>query len=249
MIRRINQTGRARILREHVRISTSRHPERPSTFTVKLDLESYELPSHANVFLEAYRETSWMRFHVGTVGQLDLTEFTLSEFDGVDGVLFRVKVVSADAEAKILAEADAISGSSDLDGDAPHHSLLPVKGEDLGDLIWWLELDPPLLKVNSNVGDWKGAVRSAAFDALVLPIVFRDILRAAAAQDGADSGDLDSWWGRWLRFAESLEGVTAFDPGAGEEEREDWIEQAVRSFSRRRKSFIRYKDIVERDGE
>lgn len=248
MIRRLNYTGRQKIRREDLRFVVSRRERLPSRVKATLSLAEYDLPQDANVFFEAYRQTTWMRFAAGTVGNLSQDDFELSEFGEPDGVLFRVRVRAPGGDARVLAEADQISGSADTDGLQPRESLLAVKGEDLGDLVWLLELDPrPLLKVNSRLGNWRAVARHPAFDALVLPAALREILKAAVGQEGADPDDIATWWGQWLRFASRLPNVGAFDPERTEEEQDDWIDEAVRAFCHSRNTFKNFATFFEQE--
>lgn len=252
MIRRLNYTGRRRILREDIRIIVTRRQGLPAVFKVHLDLSEYDLPADAPVFFEAYRQTSWMRFRGGTVAALTTDEFELTEFGEPEGVLFRVRVGSPDArDRRILAEADHLSGSTEGDEPLGQESLLPVKGEDLGDLVWALEFDDarPLLKINSRLTDWRAAARHPAFETLVLPAALREILREAVHQEGADPDDTDTWWGRWIRFANRLPGMAPFEPDATKEEKNDWVEDAVKAFARRREIFPRFGKFFEGEAE
>jgi hypothetical protein len=67
-IRRINSTGRKKIVREDARIFVRTDSDGVLTFDAVLDLTNYNLPEDACVFVEAYRQTTFMRFPHGTVG-------------------------------------------------------------------------------------------------------------------------------------------------------------------------------------
>ena len=83
-IRRINSTGRKKILREDARIFIRSDSDGVLSFDATLNLTDYGLPDDANVFVEVYRQTSFMRFPHGTVATPQpphrlarrLTEFT-----------------------------------------------------------------------------------------------------------------------------------------------------------------------------
>jgi len=250
MIRRLNYTGRKKILREDVRIAVTRRERLPSLFKATLSLADYDLPADARVFIEAYRQTTWMRFDAGTVAIPSQEEFELVEFGEPDGVLFRVRVRSPrESDARVLAEADQISGATEGESAAePRESLLPVKGEDLDDLVWALETDPrPLLKINSRLGNWRAVARHPAFEALVLPAALRLILKEAVGQEGADAGDAATWWGQWLRYASRLPGAPEFDPDRPTEDQEEWIDETVRAFSRSRETLKRFASFFEEE--
>lgn len=251
MIRRLNFTGRKRIRREDVRILVTRREGLPAVFKVALNLSEYGLPPDAPVFFEAYRQTSWMRFNGGTVASIATCEFELTEFGDPDGVLFRVRVGSPTPhDRRILAEADQISGSSTGEGPQGRESLLPVKGEDLGDLLWEIDFDGvrPLLKINARL-DWRALARHPAFEALVLPAALREILQAAVREEGADPDDTKTWWGQWVRFATKLPGVPPLDRDAAEDEKREWVEEAVRAFARRGELLSRFAKYFDGEAE
>jgi len=111
MIRRFNYTGRKRILREDVPISLT--GSKPIWgFDIDLTrITSYEFPPSARIYVEAYEQASYMRFDFGSVEKIapvSKDARVLSEFEGSDGVRFRIKVVDASLDAKVLAEADGI---------------------------------------------------------------------------------------------------------------------------------------------
>ena len=68
-VRRINFTGRKRLTAADVEIRL--HDDAtPLSFEVsKLSLKRHNLAEEAFVCVEAYRQSSWMRFPLGTVGQ------------------------------------------------------------------------------------------------------------------------------------------------------------------------------------
>ena len=112
MLRRFNYTNRVRILHEDVRFSL--HDEGGCwSFDAVLNLGDYELPADALVCVEAYRQTTWMRFDYGTVSeQVVPANRGLTEFDSPEDIRFRVRVTSRgteeDPHGLLLAEADRV---------------------------------------------------------------------------------------------------------------------------------------------
>lgn len=248
MLRRLNYTKRKRIRREDARI-TIRKEKNGNVFDVALRLANYELPGEGRVFVEAYRQAQYMRFDFGQVGAVRIPEDRLlRDFDSGEGVLFRVKVVTAtDPRGLLLAEADQIRPCKSTDEDDSRIPLLPVVPDNTMDHeIWCLEFDDQetLLKVNSALGDWSALVRDPVFLALVVPAVFRTVLwRILLHEEHRDTEDGDDWRSRWLRFAVGLPGVC--DPPADQDEARlnDWIDNAASAFCRRhsiRKSYESY---------
>ena len=88
MIRQIDHTGRKRISRDAVRIAL-RDEKGRLTFDATRKLGEYALPPDAHVWLEAYRQASWMQFSWGRVSEPALpADRWLDDFDSGDGVLF-----------------------------------------------------------------------------------------------------------------------------------------------------------------
>src|SRR5437016_2570906 len=105
-ISRLNYTGRKRLNRKDVQILLLEPSGGPLSFEAKLKLAEYKFPADALVFVEAYRQTQWMRFTFGKVGAVvPPVDRRLTEFDSPDGILFRVRVTSSsDREGVMLAE-------------------------------------------------------------------------------------------------------------------------------------------------
>ncbi len=239
MIHRANFTKRQRISRSSAHITLYEMKGKPTTFDADLRLGTYKIPASSLVFVEAYRQTLWMRFNFGTVGTIVVPEDRqLTQFDSIEAILFRVKVTSAEQPHGILlAECDRIPFSRPQQKEDKRISLLSVKPEELGDQVFRLDFtDEPLLLINSEVGDWQAFSCSPAFISLALPTLFREILKKILLIDEHDDTEDESdWRSRWLRFATQL-------PGSGDQpERGDrdhinqWIEDVISSFCRKHK--------------
>jgi hypothetical protein len=66
MRRRLNYTGRVKINRSDVFIAIQKKDEL-LIFDADLKLDDYGLPADSQIYIEAYRQTVWMRFLFGTV--------------------------------------------------------------------------------------------------------------------------------------------------------------------------------------
>lgn len=239
-IRRLNFTARKRLGHADVRISMYPGVGKPATFDAELNLEGYKLPEDALVFVEAYRQTAWMRFDFGTIGAIHAPENrTLAEFDVPEAILFRVRITSGAGEKGLLvAEADGIRSKETDEAEEKRVPLLPVKPDgNLGSRVFKVDFtDRPILLVNRKVGDWRAVVRQPAFVALVYPSVFHGILtRILKVEEHDDTEDGDDWRAQWLRFALLLGGIREVpdvqnDP---DEDVDDWIEEAVSAFCHR----------------
>ena len=72
-VRTLNYTNRKRIRREDARIAI-REENGVNFFDASLSLGDYGLPGEARVFVEAYRQTQYMRFDFGHVGAMRVPE-------------------------------------------------------------------------------------------------------------------------------------------------------------------------------
>jgi hypothetical protein len=253
-IRRINSTGRMKIVREDALFFVRPDSDGVLTFDATLKLTDYELPPEAHVFVEAYRQTTFMRFPHGTVAAPQPpgnVPRRLAEFAGGEGMLFRVKVTSTgDRAGVLLAEADRIPVSDDEEQPENRIPLLPPAPQDLGQEVWQVDgltsESGPLLLINSRVGDWKAVAASPLFRSLVYPAAMRQVLWHVYKVDQTramdDPGD---WRCRWLVFAAALPGVG--DPpltSEDDDEWQDWIDSATGSFARQHQMLEHYKAFL-----
>jgi hypothetical protein len=234
-INRLNYTGRRRINRRDVRIVIYDRGIQPPEFDADLRLKEYRLPADALVFVEAYRQTRWMRFEFGRVGALvPPIDRTLGEFDCAEGILFRVRVTSAAGrKGVVLAEADQIRAKRSDNLDDERVPLLPVQPADLGHLVWKVDFsDDPVLLINRTL-DWRAVASSPPFRSLVCPAALREVLtRILFQEDYPDLEDWGDWKAKWLRFGSGLPGCGDV-PGEDENDRYDeWIDVVTEAFAR-----------------
>lgn len=234
MIRRFNYTGRHKVKREDAQFFLNVTNSGHNVFDAILKLDEYNLPPDAAVFVEAYRQTLWMRFDFGTVASRKVPEDRrLTEFDSVEDVLFRVKVISSTAKkGQILAEADRIPLGKPEEQYDNRLPLLPVIPKELFGLVSRVDFeDRPRLEINVEVGDWKQLVREPAFMSMVLSFAIKEILtRILYIEKHNDTEDPDDWKSQWLRFASLLPGMNK--PSDDEEKYDDWINNATEVFGR-----------------
>lgn len=233
-IRRFNYTGLKKIDRKHARIILENNPDGTAMFRAELILADYKFPDNAHVFVEAYRQTTWMRFAWGTISSLVRPVDTiLTDFDSPVGVKFRVRVTAnGEHHGMMLGEADRICPVGEFEDDDERSPLLPVRtSEDLGDEVYKVDMDQsPTLLINRKVGDWRALAVSPVFQVLTAPAILRSVLvHLLVITEAYDPDDQESPHARWLRFAQSLPGVSEFQPGVSEPH--SWIDDAVRAFS------------------
>jgi len=137
------------------------------------------------------------------------------------------------SHGRILAAVDKIRPESIDEVPAGSHSLLYVEYEDLGNVIWRLDLDGdwPVLKLNQNVEEIKLIASSDhRFLPLVYPEAFRQILTRILVEDEHTDPDCDDDWpSLWLKLACSLPAM-AIPPPSDKTEQLAWIDQAVEAF-------------------
>jgi hypothetical protein len=239
MIRRFNYTGRKRIFHQHAQIFI-RTDDGSASFDANINLNDYALPSDAKVYVEAYRQTSWMRFDFGTVAALvPPVDRCLARFESFEDILFRVRVVSEkQPHGRLIAEGDKIRLRHPQEQEVLQRPLLPVISKNLQGQISRIDFeDRPRLEINAAVGNWRELARNPAFRSMVLSYAVKEILTRILLVEryfDTDTDDPDDWSAQWLRYVSSLPGV-GHPPGDGSDQDpiDEWIESAVSAFGRK----------------
>src|SRR5437870_3156660 len=143
MKRTFNYTGRRSILRKDVAIVV-RSVGSGWTFDADLRLGHYKFPHNAEVWVEAHRQNLWMQWPWGTFSAMRVpVNRQLTEFDVLDGVMFRIRVVLPPGQEsrKLVGEVDGIqpvkAGEAD---DRRRHLIVPVP-DALDQELWKLDLE------------------------------------------------------------------------------------------------------------
>ena len=256
MIRRFNYTGRKKIFREDVPISlTGSKPIWGFDIDLKR-ISEYGFPPNARVYVEAYEQTSYMRFDFGSVEKIALLSKDvriLSEFEGSDGVRFRVKVVDPSLDAKLLAEADGILPLAPEESEQNKLPLLPVRHHDLGQELWKIDFEEgtenrPTLLVNKFIEDRTAFVRSPLFMSLVWPNIFREILvRILVIDEYKELDEQENWRCLWLNFARTFFPGQPLPPDQDQEGIYEWISDTVSAFCVKSTLLAKYKEQEEED--
>lgn len=241
---RFNYTGRKKISKGDTAITLIPNEKGPWAFEADLRLKDYGFPETAVIFVEAYRQTKWMRFNFGTINQLTvLDKCELTEFDSPEGILFRVKIASSEEKSGcLIAHADRIHPKNSQEEDPD--PLLPVRAEDLDEEVWRLDVTQPVLLINRKMGDFRSIANSREFISLVYPTVLRQMLEYILIREKHSDIDDDEPKSQWLRFSMNLAGDEL--PSIDDVPMIDnWIEDAVQAFARRLRSctsFLEYLD-------
>ncbi|MGI9088756.1 MAG: hypothetical protein ACR2HH_13610 [Chthoniobacterales bacterium] len=226
------------------------------SFDATLALEEYELPGDALVAIEAYRQTSWMRFDFGTVTAITPpADRLLTEFDSPEDILFRVRVTSRgtpeEPHGLLVAEADRVRLLSREEVDDPRIPLLPVLPADLGPELWRIDfVDYPRLQLNSAAGNYKQIGLDPGFVAVVYPAALREVLgRILHREDYRDIDEPNDWQAAWLRFAAQV--LEVGEPPAendGDDADDNWIDAAVAAFARKHALLDKFKTFWNEEG-
>lgn len=248
MLRRFNYTGRVRLLHEDTRVKLKNDPKGWS-FDATLALQEYDLPDDALVAIEAYRQTSWMRFDFGTVAAIvPPSDRQLTEFDSPEDILFRVRVTSRgtaeEPHGLLLAEADRVRLLAPEEIEDPRIPLLPVLPADLGPELWRIDFtDYPRLQLNSAAGNYKQIGLDPGFVAVVYPAALREVLgRVLHRESYRDIDEPNDWQAAWLRFAaQVLEVGDPPDESEGDDADDNWIDAAVAAFARKHALLDKFK--------
>lgn len=237
--RRLNYTGRKRIMRERINIRMLENElGEPLKAKADLDLEGMGFPADAKIIMEAYHRSSGMRFDCGTVGELRIPPvLVLDEVDHSGSVLFRVKVIDEDSDTgKILGSAERVQPKSEEIQD-DRKSLFPVLFRDIGPQIWHVDFaDPgagPILILNRRIpGISQLLHENALLQGFLLPAAFRFVLERLVRQEDAGEDDEvgSGWKAEWLEFCSETLGLPGDPTLKQKDEREQWVDYAVEAF-------------------
>ena len=248
---RFNYTGRKKINRQDVTITVFDN-NGILKFKADMNLKEYGLPAESPVYVEAYRQTSWMRFESGVVCEPDTPKDSkLSEFDSLEGIRFRIKVTQREgAHGKLLAMADKIHPLKPEEGDTERTCILPVQSADM-ECIWKIQFDEePILLVSKKAGSKDMISKSPEFITLVYPAILREVLYEIKTSDDDWQEEEEAWQKQWIEFINLLPGVGKMPelPCENEDAYDQWVEDAVDSFSRKLKIVETFVSCRE-DGE
>ena len=240
--RRINSTGRRRITRNCVEIRLFEPvPDEPLKAKVSLNLDNFNFPGSSLVALEAYHRSSGMRFDFGTVDALTIPPvLILSEVDRDGSVLFRLKVIDNDNEpGRLLGSAERIQPGSEEDQDG-RRSIFPILFRDLDADVWKVEVecgDRPKLLINNRMQGFRhNLTTNPMLQGVIYPAALRfvmaELVRNAKTGDGDDDDD-ENWKEDWLSYSKAELGMTEDPRVLGDEDRVQWIDEAVKCFCKK----------------
>ncbi len=256
MIKRFNYTKRKNISRKEFKIIINVDDGKMSFDADLSKLSSHDLPSESLVFVEAYRQTNWLRFVYGQIGNIQPAKVRdLSSFDTHEGILFRVKVTDA-SEGKLLAEADRIPFMLPNEKELPLEPLLKTRPQNLGNEIYRVDYSDdrngPILLINNQgvmAGNYRRIGLDPVFISLVYPSIVREILTKIFTEPHFEYSDRDNWRDRWLIFARSFPGTGEMPKNKDESDQfDDWIDKVVEKFCKKIRAFERFSEFWSSEG-
>lgn len=238
---RLNYTSRKRLKLDKLGIRIRPDNGQAATFDAELNLEDLR-PEHdaARVFIEAYRQSTRMRFDFGTVANPTppaMDARRLIEFEDWKRVLFRIKVtkVTGDDHGRLVAWRNRIRPVGPED--APERDLLYFENADLDGRVWDLRFDDdlgPVVLIDHRAGDRHDVGGDPKFRASVYPEVLRRTLTQAFILEQENGDDDDHWSRAWLQeFLKPQLKLPDPPPLEDSAARRQWIDDAVHAFGRR----------------
>lgn len=260
MRRRINYTGRRKIPREKISIIWNKDNNSVRSFSANINLDGFNFPPDAKVYIDAYHKTEVKRYDFGTAENIVPPRDTgFAGFAYPENLKFRILIVDESGQhGLILAHADRIRPLSDMDT----KSILPVDFVDLGQQIWRVDFagdeGSPILVLNANIPNIQTFAKSnPQFIMYVYPAVIREVLTHMIFAEGIESlSDPPVEWHRdWLDFSRRVlpgEGppeILEQDDFEGDVARE-WINKVVEEFSSSRNEWREFINQIsgEREG-
>ena len=243
MIRTLNYTKRLTLSSDCVQIKLERAGDNTLVSASQLQLPG-GLPTDGKIFLEAYFQSLFQRFDLGTINVPRMPEgemAVLREFyDGCD-VQFRLKVVDASGkEGRIAAVCAKINYRSGEDGG--RSPIIPVKTVgSLGQEIWRVVYENGfILELNQEITNIKEIItRDRSVRGVILPEVLRIVLTRILFEnldEESESGPVYEKASKWLELGKSFSGGIEPPPLGGRDHDLDihnWVNDAVRGFCRR----------------
>ena len=218
--RNFNYTGRMLITQECIdaRLSEILQGQKPPLLEIEFDWEMkpplMEIPSDAEVYVDVWKDMSFMRFDYGRFGNPSSPDnVSLSELDSWTSASFVVRIVK---NGIILGASKKHSVSIAQPDLKSRRSLIIADYEDLGERPWKLDVyeDIPLPRLVFNEKWWNAAMDSSKplqkdskVMGMIMPSVFEGMLNFFIINLKSDLHrwyEDPSWKGAWIRFARTL---------------------------------------------
>jgi hypothetical protein len=245
MKRRINFTGRKKIMQESVQINVTGLNTPNVAFNCSADLGRYNFPESAAVFLDIYQKKYVrQRFSLGTAGSpVIIRDEKIPKFSPFPALAFRITVTDTGQESKlILGRSSPIYFPSSRPGSTVS-SILPLRFQKDIKQVWRIDFDSgkPVLLMNSDIeGIEVGVRKDALLRHSIFPAVLREILFYLFIIKEPDMEDETTQ--KWIQYMDKTLGINSDDrdiltdeedenDGTDNDRKMDVIESIVERFS------------------
>jgi hypothetical protein len=181
MKRRINFTGRKKIMQESVKLDVTGLNTPNVAFSCSADLGRYNFPESAAVFLDVYRDKYIRQRHsLGTVGSpVKIRDEKIPRFSSYPVLTYRITVTDQGQGSKlILGRSSPILFTSSGPGSSAS-PILPLRYQNNINQVWCIDFESgkPVLLINSGITGIEEKIRNdALFRHSIFPAVLREIL-------------------------------------------------------------------------
>lgn len=207
-----------------------------------------DIPSNARVFVDAWKDMSFMRFDYGNFHNIvQPNNISLTELDSWTSASFVVRIVQ---NGIILAASKKHTVSIAQPDLKSRRSLIIADYEDLGERPWKLDIyeDIPIPRLVFNERWWneleekgKSLSDDSKVMGMIMPAVLENMLNFLIISLKSDLHRWHqdpSWKGAWIRFARNLlpDGIPEYIENETDEseflsEASNWISQVVKIYS------------------
>jgi len=203
MKRRINFTGRKKIMQESVELNVTDLNTPNVAFSCSADLGRYNFPESAAVFLDVYRDKYIrQRYDLGTVGSpVKIRDEKIPKFSSYPVLTYRITVTDQGQGGKlILGRSSPILFTSSGPGSSAS-SILPLRFQKNMNQVWRIDVESGkfVLLINSGITGIEEKVHNdALFRHSIFPAVLREILFYLFILKQPDEEDETTQ--KWIQF-------------------------------------------------
>lgn len=241
-------SGRQRLLQEHITLSGTLTPPRLNVQISTAEYPSIPADAHVTFVLKA-SNLDRRPLHLGTWGAMAAGASVTLPVALTEGARPGCRLMVSDPShtGKLLATAENLTVVLGT-GPMSSTSLLNSQWDDLGQIPWVLELQPPLLKVNTALKEFP------QYESLLRPLLLPEIVRRVAEwlldPDAADDETVVDQW---------LTSLTDGSPDLREKhddlrdskdqgERDAWVSDVVKRMTDHRKPLDEFLNVLKQRG-
>jgi len=210
MKRRINFTGRKKIMQESVELNVTGLNTPNVAFSCSADLGRYNFPESAAVFLDVYRyKYIRQRYSLGTVGSpVKIRDEKIPKFSPFPALTFRITVTDQRQGSKlILGRSSPILFPSSKPGNSAS-PILPLRYKNNINQVWCMDFESgkPVLLINLGIAGIEEKVQNdALFRHSIFPAVLRETLFYLFILKEPDEEDETTQ--KWIQYISETLGI------------------------------------------